>query len=616
MNKPRVLLLNMPFVSLSRPSLGISLLKARLAEEGIECHLGYANLLFAEQVGLEAYDLIDNKLSLALFPGDWLFSQFAFGQHLDLKGYTATLRANCDEQENFDVVMKLRDDIGPFLKTCLERWDFQGYEVIGFTTTFQQNLASLVLAGLIRERFPTKLIVFGGANCEGDMGIQLHKSFQWIDYVCSGESDFSFPELVKRLAAGKPVKNIPGLVYRDNGQSCNTEPVDYVRDMDALPDPDFKDYFEALESSPLRPEIKPSLLIETSRGCWWGAKAHCTFCGLNGSKIAFRAKSAERALGEIERQVERHGIRHFQAVDNIIPKEYFDTLLPMLKDRQLGVSFFYETKANLTRKQVKSLREAGVIAIQPGIESLSTHVLKLMRKGVTTLQNIQLLKWCREYGVEVAWNLIFGFPGEMVEDYEKAAVYMSAIPHLRPPGSVKPIRLDRFSPNFNQAESFGIVNVRPFAIYRLVYPFPPAAVFNLAYYFEYDYVDHRKPDSYARPLVEQAEKWKKNGDGNLVKKYDQNSNLIIVDTRHGRKSKGFVLKGLQREIYEFCEEIQTKKSIIDMVIKRVSSSDDVEAPLTIFLKLMEEFQLMVREGDRYLSVAVSEKCLPVLVGCG
>lgn len=615
MVKPRVLLLNMPFVALSRPAFGISLLKARLAEEGIDCQVGYPNLLFAELAGLDAYDLIDSKLSLALFPGDWLFAQFAFSEHLDLKTYTATLRANCDGPENFDVVMKLRRDIGPFLKTCLERWDFQGYDVIGFTTTFQQNLASLVLAGLIRERFPEKVLVFGGANCEGVMGVHLHKSFEWIDYVCSGESDFSFPELVKRLAAGKPINDIPGLVYRDNGQSCTTDLHDTVRDMDVLPDPDFRDYFEALESSPLRSKIKPALLIETSRGCWWGAKAHCTFCGLNGNRLAFRAKSAERALAEIERQAERHGVRHFQAVDNIIPREYFDTLLPMLKERQLGVSLFYETKANLTRIQVKLLREAGVIAIQPGIESLSTHVLKLMRKGITTLQNIQLLKWCREYGVEVAWNIIFGFPGETMEDYEKAAAYMSAIPHLRSPGSVKPIRLDRFSPNFDQAEAIGIVNVRPFAIYRLVYPFPAATVFNLAYYFEYDYADGRKPDSYAGPLIEQAEKWKQNR-GNLVKRYGQNGDLIIVDTRNGRQSKGFVLKVLQREIYEFCEEIQSKKSIIGMVIKRVGSGDGVKTPLTNFLQLMEDNQLMVREGDNYLSIAVSENCPPVLVGSG
>ena len=51
------------------------------------------------------------------------------------------------------------------------------------------------------------------------------------------------------------------------------------------------------------------------------------------------------------------------------------------------------------------------------IESLSTHTLRLMRKGSTSLMNIQTLKWCKEYGVTCDWNLIYGFPGEQPADY-------------------------------------------------------------------------------------------------------------------------------------------------------------------------------------------------------
>ncbi len=74
----KVLLLNMPFVSLSRPSIGLSLLKARLAEEGVTCTIGYPNLFLAERIGFEAYQLIDEKLSQALFAGEWLFAQRLF----------------------------------------------------------------------------------------------------------------------------------------------------------------------------------------------------------------------------------------------------------------------------------------------------------------------------------------------------------------------------------------------------------------------------------------------------------------------------------------------------------------------------------------------------------
>ena len=93
-------------------------------------------------------------------------------------------------------------------------------------------------------------------------------------------------------------------------------------------------------------------------------------------------------------------------------------MLPRLAAAKLDVEFFWEVKANLTHEQVHLLRNAGVKQVQPGIESFSDRVLKIMRKGVTAFRNVELLKWCKEYGVKPYWNLLYGFPGETVEDYE------------------------------------------------------------------------------------------------------------------------------------------------------------------------------------------------------
>jgi hypothetical protein len=53
--------------------------------------------------------------------------------------------------------------------------------------------------------------------------------------------------------------------------------------------------------------------------------------------------------------------------------------------------------------------------LPPGIESLGTPILALMRKGITGLQNARLLKWCAESGIHVFWSVIYGFPGEPAE---------------------------------------------------------------------------------------------------------------------------------------------------------------------------------------------------------
>src|SRR5262249_29657454 len=150
------------------------------------------------------------------------------------------------------------------------------------------------------------------------------------------------------------------------------------------------------------------LSFESARGCWWGEVAHCTFCGLNGATMAFRSKSAPRVLSEVLTLARKYRVLDLHAVDNILDHAYFEDLLPALAASGLDLSVFYEVKSNLKRHQLERLRDAGVDQIQPGIESLSTPILRLMRKGVTAWQNVRLLKWCAELGIDVLWNLLYG----------------------------------------------------------------------------------------------------------------------------------------------------------------------------------------------------------------
>jgi ribosomal peptide maturation radical SAM protein 1 len=601
----RVLLMNMPVVSLGRPAMGLSLLKAELEREGLPCRIAYANLLFAERIGRATYDLLNDTLSPAMFTGDWLFSQYLFGRRLDLQTYANTLRHHAGDDEVYRQVMAVRHEIGPFLEDCFARFDIGAYDVIGFTSTFEQNMASIVLAHAIKERYPKKIVVMGGANCEGAMGRELLGSFEWIDLIFSGEADRAFPECVKRLAAGAPLEGLPGLVFRVADRVRMAAPQDRVHDLDSLPDPDFDEYFAALKASPVARDVQPFLLIESARGCWWGAKSHCTFCGLNGETMAFRAKSPQRTYEELLRQSERYGVRRFQAVDNIISHDYFQTFLPMLRDRKPGVSLFYEIKSNLKREHVRLLKDAGVFAVQPGVESLNSHVLRLMKKGVTGIQNVQLLKLCREYGVEAAWNLLYGFPGETAEDYEQTARWIPALYHLRPPGAVSPFRLDRFSPNFDQAEHFGLVDIRPFAMYQLVYPLPPERVANIAYFFEYRYADGRQPGTYVGETLEKAKIWKQNRGGDLVKHYGNDPELMVIDTRPEHPHRCYPLNGIQREIYDFCGDIRSKATILEFARQRCGAHPDVDDALDAFLQQLEDWQLAVREGNQYLSLAIA-----------
>src|SRR5919106_1165416 len=185
----KVLLLSMPFVSLSRPALGLSLLKAQLEKDGFFCRVGYPNLFLAERAGIEAYQLIDEHLSQALFAGEWLFSQWLFPGQMEERTYLSTVRHHSGGNGHFETFIGLRSQIGAFLDDCIERYDIGSYDLVGFTSTFQQNVGSLALARRIKERFPRIITAMGGANCEGAMGLELSRSFEWIDFIFSGEAD-------------------------------------------------------------------------------------------------------------------------------------------------------------------------------------------------------------------------------------------------------------------------------------------------------------------------------------------------------------------------------------------------------------------------------------------
>ena len=297
---------------------------------------------------------------------------------------------------------------------------------------------------------------------------------------------------------------VAGILRQGDCESLTTPAP--VRRMDSLPVPNYSAYFEALSSSAIGASIQPRLLIETARGCWWGEKQHCTFCGLNGQTMGYRSKSPARASEELLYLSKKWGVERIEFVDNILDLKYIDTLFPELARAGSKLEFFLETKSNLRFEQLRTLRRGGVRAIQPGIESFSNQVLQLMRKGCTGLQNIQLLRWCEELGITVFWNLLYGFPGESEAEYARMAELVPLLTHLQKPGYCGKIHVDRFSPLFTNA-GLGVGEPRAAAAYSYLYPLEAEQLGNLAYFFEFDYADDREPAKYAGALGEEIARW-------------------------------------------------------------------------------------------------------------
>jgi ribosomal peptide maturation radical SAM protein 1 len=610
----------MPWHGLSTPSLQLGLLQSVLVSAGLRaevktlalafmehCWVETAGLPEGERIGLAEYDAVacDHE-SLGL--GDWIFAvpPFRDAPESDAR-YLAYLREHGVPATIIEGAQMMRRLVPAFLDRAEDEVLATGARVVGFTSTFSQNVASLVLSQRLKRRDPSLRIVFGGANCDGPMGTALHGAFPWVDVVVRGEAEHVLPDLIRDLCAGGPVRPQPGLCYRDGNCSIVVPQAESgaVR-MDEVPTPVFDEYFERLGKTSFAAELARDVMLvyESSRGCWWGAKSHCTFCGLNGTGMAFRSKSPGRVLEEVTALARRYTRLNFQVVDNILDLGYFRHLLPRLREAGNDLHLFFETKANLRRDQVRLLREAGISSIQPGLESLSTPILRLMRKGVTALQNVRLLKWSAEYGVGVYWNFVVGFPGEPPEEYSRMASLIPSLAHLQPPG-VGRLNLERFSPYYERPREFGLEILGPQAWYRFVYPVDDATLMDLAYSFEYRHLDGRDPETYVAPLRRAIDAWREAWPAShRTLRYRRGPGFLVVhDRRPGLERADYTFGEREKQLYLACEDGATATEALASLGPAGTTDLDVD-DVEEFLDEMVALRLAYEENGRYLSLAL------------
>jgi ribosomal peptide maturation radical SAM protein 1 len=600
----------LPFSDLGRPALGVSLLDAHLQRRGISSLIRYFNLDLAERIGTRLYgwfsqctsdqDLLSVVAPSEYLAGEWFFADVAFPEGIpaEVEYISRFFEPDPGMCKLIPEILEARRHRQEFIDNCVREIERHNPRVVGFTTTFHQTCACLAVAQRLKRTANPPVVIFGGANCEGAMGFELIRAFPWIDYICTGEGDEVVPQFLDGLLHGGDARPVQGILKQGDCASLTTPQP--VRQMDSLPVPNYSSYFEALSTSSVGASIQPRLLIETARGCWWGEKQHCTFCGLNGQTMGYRSKSPGRVFEELSCLSRTYGIEQIEFVDNILDLKYVDTLFPDLIRSGSTLEFFLETKSNLRFEQLRTLRQGGVRAVQPGIESFSNQVLQLMRKGCTGLQNIQLLRWCEELGITVFWNLLYGFPNESPDEYARMAKLVPLLTHLQRPGYCGRIHVDRFSPLFTSAE-LGVAEPRPASAYSYLYPLKPQQLGNLAYFFEFDYADAREPAEYTRELAEEVVRWPEwtNPQRPRLDLFQTGSVVLITDTRACALRPTHVFTGLDAKLYLECDKSQTPASIA-----RKFGSSISERELRTRLDCFLDARLMAEMDGRYLSLAV------------
>jgi ribosomal peptide maturation radical SAM protein 1 len=598
-------IVSMPFVSARRPSLQVGLLVALARSHGFAASGFHLNLDFARRVGQKTYESLCQHRGLLV--GEWLFSVAAFGgtapdpEHRFLELLDGETRQKVTRAR----LLEIRNELVPaYIDELLETVPWRKFRVIGFSSTFQQNTPSFALARRLKERHPDLTIVFGGSNFEGEMGAELTRSVDCIDFAVAGEGDRALPALLVALTEGRDPSEIPNLLFRSDGHVRAARGAPRIESLDELPVPDYGDYFERAEKLGLlapTPRRDVDLPFESARGCWWGQKHHCTFCGLNGETMAFRSKSPKVVLAELGALASRYRSFRFEAVDNIIDHTYFRTLLPELERSGVDYDLFYELKSNLTRDDLRLLFRAGVRRVQPGIESLSTNVLRLMRKGVSALQNINTLRWARYYGISMSWNLLWGFPGETLADYQHELGLMRHLLHLTPPVGWGRVWLERFSPLFSDRQAFPAEFIRPTPSYAFVYP-TRVELDKIAYFFDHS-LEGTLPDEAHKPTADFLFTWKSAWSSSRPPTLTYRSSYDFVqieDSRRASSSGTYTFEGALARLYQAASDrpISTKRLAERLAI------DASDERITEALDAFCESGLMARDGDQFLALAL------------
>ena len=565
----KVLLIAPPYGPLEMPSLGLHSLQSVARQSGHVVSILYSNIQFASCVGVAIYREASSTAYRQLVCGQ-LFGPLAFARPDTASKH---LLGNENYAQLESLVERSRGGVEAVLNEIVDLVEKQSFDVVGCTTTFDQTIGALAILNRVKEVRPNVITILGGANCEAEMANGLASITPSVDFIFSGEAETSFITFLEELrqAVMPSSKVIQG---------------ELLGDLDQLPCPEYDDYFKQVGDK-LPAEFRSTSWIsyECSRGCWWGKKHHCRFCGLNGRVMDFRAKSAGKVEAELWHLATKWEVNRICMTDNIIPIHYYRDLFPLLHKWEKPLEIFFELKPTATLRDLNNLASAGVRTTQMGIETLSTRLLRLLDKGGSARQNILALRNAQICGINVIWNFLHQIPGESECDYDQILELIPAIVHLEPPQMVATISIDRFSPYFDRPAEFGIRNIRPKNFYNGVYP-AQADLMEVAYHFDGDYQACNEPASGTLNRVLLAldawqARWREVRRPYLTVLPLTEEEFLLVDTRQ-RANQIFL--SLNRAEAEFClfgqdESDRTRNFCIDH--KLVLELDGRLVPLAV-----------------------------------
>ena len=259
---------------------------------------------------------------------------------------------------------------------------------------------------LVKLANPNIITVMGGAHPTALPEETLKD--ENVDYVIKGEGEQVFKGFISSL-------NFYG---HHRGQAFGREDMRGALVLDSLPFPARhllrNDIYMSGESPHSGLKQTPAATMTTSRGC----PSRCTFCAIRSMwGDAFRTRSPENVLAEIEHLVETYHIKELHFEDDCFTanKKRAMAILQGIIDHKWNLSLNSPSGLAIfamDEELIDKMYEAGYYSLSFAIESGDQRILKLMRKKVDHAKAHRLIQYARSLGMKTKAFYILGYPGE------------------------------------------------------------------------------------------------------------------------------------------------------------------------------------------------------------
>lgn len=639
----KVALVALPWSVLHRPSAAIAALAAYLRKHepgwDVRCHYEYARV--APVLGVELYEFLaeaGHSIGEAAFipcvhadrrerAVPTLMGQLRdlvrrFTEYHELPPW---LPAPDDDEALRRTVEHLLDVLARAIDDAARR--AAEFDVVGLTTCFGQLWANVAFAHAVKRIAPHVTVILGGSTVSSAVGPSILRQYPFVDYVVQGEGELPLRALLSALERGdrEAAAATKGVVAQATAERLTGGAEMWeVPDMNELPIPSYDEYVEQVES--LGMPLDWFIPLEGSRGCWWdrvgrtgNARDTCYFCNLNLQWKGYREKTIERVASEMLELSERYANTRVFFLDNIIRHKGTIELASAIEASGRDFELFHEMRANVTPLEWVRLRDAGLEAVQVGIEGLSTSYLRRIGKGTTGMQNLQAMRYLRELDIAHFGNLIIDFPGATKEEVDETLDILVNYAICYDPLDAVSFRLGRDSTVYRLSAEFPITNIRNRSMFGDILPEEVDRNLKL---FDLSFDFTEAPADWAR-VREFCIRLRRDRPTNILRKpylsYRTGQSFLRIYDRRGQladiyRSLGYgdhfiaqlpygrtlVLRDERAKMYTFCMRARTLDEIREQFSGLAASEIDA---------ILDEWsaeRLVFREGKRVLALAVAE----------